>query len=437
MDTVQRLVQHFEGPPAFVPELPKTIEETGIPFEQLSDLLLKHLYVHGTLTGYELSQALGLPLQNVVEAMLQHLQRVHLLEGRAADGAGRGLSHARFTATDRGRDRAREVMERNGYVGIAPVPLSLYRYSVELQAVQTGTISQGIVRQALNHLVLREQTIRQIGPAVNSGKAMFLWGAPGNGKSATAKAIANMLPGNIFIPHAIDVEGHTIVLFDHLNHTPIKDVTTQLLKRYDQRWLRVKRPVITVGAELVSDHLDLVYDPTTRASRAPLQMKANNGIFLIDDFGRQAITPQALLNRWIMPLERRVDSLTLTTGKQLEVPFDTLIIFSTNLDPDELVDEAFLRRIRYKIHFADPTFQEYREIFIRTCRSRGITYHEEALKYLIKSYYLPQQRPLRACHPRDLLDQLIDIARFNKVAPALSKALLDDAATSYFVGRSD
>lgn len=435
MDTAQRLAQHFEGTPAFLPEIPQSVADTGLTFDQLSDLLLKHLYMRGTLSGLDLAQELGLPLQQVLDGVLAHLQKEHWVEVRGADAAGLGVTRYQYTATDKGRARAKEVMERNGYVGVAPVSLAQYRKAVELQAVESGSISQGIVRQALAHLVLKEQIIRQVGPAVNSGRSIFLWGAPGNGKTATAEAMGRMMPGNIFIPYAIDVEGNTVVLFDPMNHEQVKDVSTRLLKRFDQRWVRIKRPVIVAGGELTMENLDLAYDQVTRTHRAPFQMKANNGIFLIDDFGRQQMAPQALLNRWIMPLEKRRDYLTLVTGHQIEVPFDTLIIFSTNLDPDDLVDEAFLRRIRYKIHFADPSPTEFREIFIRVCRTRGIPYQDEALKYLVQSYYMPDGRAFRSCHPRDLIEQLIDIARFNQTRPLLSKELLDDAASSYFVRR--
>ncbi|MBA3530345.1 MAG: ATP-binding protein [Ardenticatenales bacterium] len=433
MDTAQRLAQHFEGTPPFLPETPQNLEETGLHPDQISDLLLKHLYSRGTLAGLELAQEIGLPLQQVLESILSHLQKEHWIEVRGADAGGLGTTRYQYSLTDKGRSRAREVMERNGYVGVAPVSLAQYRQAVEAQAVESGSISQGIVRQALAHLVLKEQTIRQVGPAVNSGRAIFLWGAPGNGKTATADAMGRMMPGNIFIPYAIDVEGNTVVLYDPMNHERVKDVSTKLLKRFDQRWMRIKRPVIMAGGELVMENLDLSYDKTTRTHRAPFQMNANNGIFLIDDFGRQAMPPQALLNRWIMPLEKRRDFLTLVTGHQIEVPFDTLIIFSTNLDPDDLVDEAFLRRIRYKIQFPDPTPTEFREIFMRVCRTRGIPYQDEALKYLVQTYYLPDDRPFRSCQPRDLIEQLIDIARFNQTRPVLSRELLDDAASSYFV----
>lgn len=421
----------------FIPELPRSVEETGLTFDQISDLVVKHLYLRGTLTGYDLSELLGLPVQDVLDTVLAYLQKEHYVEVLGADGGGLGISRYQYSVTDKGRARVREVMERNGYVGPAPVPLADYQRSVEMQAVRSGEISRHVMERALTHLVLNPRIVRQLGPAVNSNQAMFLWGAPGNGKTATAAAISTMLPGNIYIPYAIDIEGSTVRLFDHNSHEQVHDLTTGTLKRIDRRWVRIKRPVIIAGGELTLDNLDLVYNPTTRTSAAPFQMKANNGVFLIDDFGRQAMPPQALLNRWIMPLERRVDYLTLVTGQQIQIPFDTLIIFSTNLDPEALVDEAFLRRIRYKIYFPDPTPEQFRQIFKRYCETRGVPYHNEALKYLIRGHYLPQRRKFRACHPRDLVDQIVDIARFSGLRPQLSRELIDDAAESYFVRSLD
>ncbi len=428
-------LQHFDPPPSFLPTPPQTVEETGLGAEQIGDLLLKHLYSKGTLLGFELAQVTGLPLRGVLEEVLKHVKNEHLVEVRGAGTGGFGITKYQYSLTDKGHGRAREVLLRNGYVGVAPVPLALYRAAVEQQAVRRGVVTRDTVQRALSHLVLSEQAIRQIGPAVNGGRAIFLWGAPGNGKTATAESVGEMLPGNVFIPFAVDVQGNTIVLFDHLVHQRTKDATTKTLDRLDQRWVRIRRPVVTAGGELTLENLDLVYDGVTRTHRAPFQMKANNGVFLIDDFGRQAIHPQTILNRWALPLEKREDYLTLTSGHQIEVPFDALIIFSTNIDPDELVDEAFLRRIRYKIHFDDPTPSQFREIFVRNCQARNIAYHDEALKYLLKQHYLPTNRALRACHPRDLLEQIVDIARFNESQPALSKELIDDAAGSYFVRR--
>jgi hypothetical protein len=250
-----------------------------------------------------------------------------------------------------------------------------------------------------------------------------------------------LLPGTILIPFAVTVDGHIVKIFDALHHESIPEKTSdddpglgiRKGERYDRRWMLIRRPLIAVGGELMLENLDLVFDPTTKYYEAPYQMKANGGVFLVDDFGRQQVRPRDLLNRWIVPLEKRVDYLTLATGHKIDVPFDALIIFSTNLNPEELVDEAFLRRIRYKIHIVDPTWEEYREIFMREAARKSIPYSEEGLRYIVMEYYVKPKRKPRAVHPRDILDELVDIARFRGLPPALSKDLVDLACQTYFL----
>lgn len=434
MDVAQRLVQHFEEDPPFFPPPPTTIAETGLTPGFLTELVLKLLYVRGVLSGYDAARETGLSLSGIIEEILDLLRREHLIEVRGAE-PGLSTGGYRYVISERGRQRAREVLEVNGYIGVAPVPLAAYRSAVQRQSLLAGSVSDRDIRQGLAHLVLREEVLRQLGPAVNSGRSIFLWGPTGNGKTAIAEGIGRILPGTVFIPHALSVDGAIIRLFDLHTHWPMETLSAPRLSapKADARWVRIRRPLIIAGGELTMQSLDLVYDPTTRTHEAPFQLKANNGLFLIDDFGRQQVRPRDLLNRWILPLERRVDYLTLTTGKQLEIPFDPLILFSTNLNPDDLVDEAFLRRIRYKIHLPDPTFDEYREIFTRLCRAKGIPFDDRALAYLLREYYLKPRRPLRACHPRDIVDELVDIARFQRRRPLLTRELIDEACQSYFV----
>jgi len=285
--------------------------------------------------------------------------------------------------------------------------------------------------------VLDERIFSKIGPAVNSGKSIFLYGPPGNGKTTIAESVGRMILGDdMYIPYTIEIDGQIIQLFDEINHKPVEEDETSSTSsgnRPDTRWIHIKRPVIMVGGELSMGGLELAYDPNNKFYEAPFQMKANGGMFLIDDFGRQQIRPRDLLNRWIVPMEKGVDFLTLVTGRKIEVPFEVLIVFSTNLPPRDLVDEAFLRRIRHKIEIFSPSFDSYREIFQRVCAARRIPFDEQAVRYLLQEYYIKKNRKLRSNHPRDLVDQVMDIASYAGIEPKLTKDMLDRAADSYFV----
>lgn len=422
-----------------LPPEPKTVEDTGLNLSFLADLALKTMYTRGFLMGHEIADSMKLPFANVVDKVLDYLRREHLTEVKGSGGFGE--SSYQYVISDEGRSRARELMDQNQYVGPAPVRLDAYTKMVQTQSLAAQTITLDALKRALAHLVVDDSVINQLGPAINSGKSLFLFGNAGNGKTAIAESVGNLLPGAIFIPYAVSVDSHVIRIFDALHHhivpekTDDRDSTPGLRKgeRYDKRWAHIHRPMITVGGELALENLDLVYDPITKFYQAPYQMKANGGIFLLDDFGRQQASPRDLLNRWIVPLEKRVDFLTLTTGHKIDVPFDALIIFSTNLNPEQLVDEAFLRRIRYKIHIADPSWEQFREIFIRAAAQKGIAYSEEGLRYLVMEYYIKPKRKPRAVHPRDVLDELVDIARFRSLPPTLSKELIDLSCQTYFL----
>ncbi len=398
----------------------------------LSDLALKIFYYESYVTGRDLALRMGLPFASVVSPVLEFLRREQLCEVRSATGRG-GFSEStyEYILTGRGRDMAREALERGQYVGPVPVPLNVYNDAVRKQGLRDVIVHQRQLRRALAHLVFNEDTFEQIGPAINSGRSIFLFGAPGNGKTSIAEAIGSLLmEGDIYIPHAVEVEGQIIKVFDDVNHVIVEESQPH---RVDARWIRIRRPFIVVGGELTMEGLDLVYNSDYKYYEAPFQMKANGGVFLIDDFGRQTVRPSDLLNRWIVPLEKRTDFLTLHTGRKFEVPFELLIVFSTNLEPRELVDEAFLRRIRHKIEVDNPTWDEYAEIFKRVADGKSIPFAEPALAYLIREHYIKPSRPPRACHARDLLDQIVDIANYLSVPPSLSKELIDRAALSYFV----
>ncbi|MDY7040457.1 MAG: ATP-binding protein [Chloroflexota bacterium] len=423
-------VQSFEPPPV------NSIEDTGLNLGFISDLVLKTVYFVGQITGYEIAERVTLPFAGVVGEALEFLKREQYCEVRGAGGLG--AAAYQYTITGKGSEKAREILERSEYVGPAPVPLDAYAHAVREQPLSSITIHQRAMRKALSHLVINEDAFSRIGPAVNSGRSIFLSGPSGDGKTSIAESIGRMVFQNdIYVPHAIEVDGQIIKVFDEASHQRVKsgeqNGRTRGRGNLDQRWILVHRPVIITGGELTMEGLDLTYNEANKYYEAPFQVKANGGMLLIDDFGRQQVRPRDLLNRWIVPLEKRVDYLTLHTGRKIEVPFEVLIVFSTNLEPKDLVDEAFLRRIRHKIYIGDPTFEEYREIFKRMCKAREVPYDDEALAYLLKEHYIKQGRPMRSCQPRDIVDELIDIARYLNVEPVLSHDLIDRACEAYFV----
>ncbi len=422
---------------AFVPPLASSIEDTGLPLGFLSNLALKMLYLEGDLLGYELAERMRLPHAGVVDDLLAFLKEEQLCEvkgtGSGSGGLGLGRAVYRYRITDKGRAAAREAMERSQYVGPAPVPLAQYNEGIRRQSLGKSIVHRDGLEQALSHLVIDEETTAHLGAAVNSRRSIFLFGPPGNGKTAISEGIGTLvLQGALYVPYAVETGHEVIKVFDVVNHVRDEDRSASK-NSHDQRWIRIRRPVIMVGGEMTLEELDLIYERTSRYYEAPVQMKANGGMLLIDDFGRQQVRPRDLLNRWIVPLEKRIDYLTLHTGRKIQIPFDTLIVFATNLAPQELVDEAFLRRIRHKIEIGDPTWEQYRDIFRRVCREKGVPYDDQALTYLIKEHYIKAGRPRRGCHPRDLVDQIQDIASYLEIPAKLSRDLIDQACNTYFV----
>jgi predicted ATPase with chaperone activity len=409
----------------FVPPYPNTIEETGLKSGFLEELILKDIYLVNYALGRELAQRCMLPFK-LIEEIIESLKRQLLIEVRTSGG----LADYEYTVTDKGRDRARSAFDYNSYVGPCPVPWHSFMDSLRLQTIRREHVTTRDLEVAFSDIMINRKTINSVGPAINSGRGMFLFGEAGNGKTSVAERIVRSFKGHMFLPYAVEIDSQIIRVYDNHNHTEVS--AGSYPADYDHRWVRIQRPCVVVGGELTIDMLELQYDYTTKLYEAPIQLKSNCGLLLIDDFGRQRIDHKSLLNRWIVPLEKRVDYLTMHTGKKLEVPFEQLIVFSTNLNPSDLVDEAFLRRIPYKIHITNPTEDEFKWIFLQYCQKVGVPYNEEAVNYLIETQYRSGRRQMRCCHPRDIIDQVSNLCNFLGAPARLSREYLDHACAVYF-----
>ena len=416
---------------SFWPSEPRTLHEAGLTAPFVETLLLKHLLAVGTLSGRNLAERLALPFA-LFEPIFNDLRSRKLLSYNGSAPLG----DYNYVLTEQGQTLARSYRNACSYVGEAPVPLDDYILSVEAQAVSDVTIRQDDLAEALADVSVERELFDLLGPAVNNGSGMFLYGSPGNGKSTLAERICRCYGQAIWIPRTIVEDGEIIKLYDPAYHQMMRSSGEPYARARqasaDGRWIRVKRPTVVVGGELTMDALELRHDPRSGVSTASLQMKSNGGCLLIDDFGRQRMAPEELLNRWIIPLEARTDYLTLATGKKIEVPFEQLILFSTNLDPSELVDEAFLRRIPYKIEIGDPTTIEYHRLFRMAAEACDCEYDEAAVEHLLESHYEPQGRPLRRCHPRDILAQLRSYCSYHDLPLELTPESLGRIAGSYF-----
>jgi predicted ATPase with chaperone activity len=419
-----------------LPSAPMTLEEAGLSLDMLVQLALKTLHFAGELTGAELGKRLGLNFSVVSPALDQLKTQRHI---QIAGGTMVGRASYVYRITDSGRERAALFLDSNHYVGVAPVPFEQYRrYMLNYEKAAPRYANRERVREAFSHLVISQSVLDQLGPAINAGHSMFVYGPPGNGKTVISQAVGRLMQGEIGIPHAIEVEGSIVRLFDPVNHEPIaseedEEPSLDLGLRHDHRWIRCRRPMVTVGGELTLDSLELSYNPAVGFYRAPVQAAANGGVLVIDDFGRQHASPRDLLNRWIVPLESRVDYLTLQSGQKFEMPFMVMVIFATNIKPAELVDEAFLRRIHYKVFAESPTIAEFTKIFENCCKDRGLPFDSALVDHLLQSYYRPRKIALRGCQPRDLIEQALSLAEYRGDPRRVTPELLDAACASYFV----
>jgi predicted ATPase with chaperone activity len=403
---------------------PQNCQETGIPRNLLADLALKILYLNGEVSLHELGNQCKLS-PGVMEEIFGRLRKDQLAEVRSLTA-----SVYNVTTTSAGKTRALELLALNQYTGPAPVALEDYSMQVRKQSIRDTTLGPRDIEAGFRHLVLSEETLSQIGTAAVSGTSIFLYGPPGTGKTAIAETLPGLYSDAVWLPYAVEVDGQIITLFDGGVHRPVEDFAAE---DHDARWVRCKRPRIIAGGELTIEMLDLQFNPVTKFYAAPLQMKANSGVLIIDDFGRQRMRPEEMLNRWIVPLDRRIDYLTLSGGKKFEIPFDLFVAFATNLEPRQLADEAFLRRIANKIRMDYASREQFHNIFKDICGRYGLEYTEAIVDEAIRQLKDEWKQPLRPCYPRDLALQITWAARYQGAEPRLDSKSIERACHNYFV----
>jgi len=421
------------------PPVPESLEELAIPPAIVEQLLLKYLYFRGELLGREMGSLLGLSF-SLIDDLLETFKRQHYVGVKKS--LGMGNMSGIFALTEAGRNLAREHLSNNQYAGPAPVPLYQYAEVVRRQKLADNWLSPQSLVDAFKHLVVEADVLAQIGPAVNASKSFLIYGQPGNGKTALAESLFRVNTEPIFMPYALECQGNIIQLYDPIYHQKIDDQQSEMSALstelpYDGRWFKCRRPFIITGGELTLEMLDLSYNPHSKVYDAPFQLKANNGIYLIDDFGRQKANPAEILNRWIVPMERQIDYLSFHAGGKMTVPFVAFLIFSTNLRPDQLGDEAFLRRIQYKMFLRSPRQPEFTHIFQRFAESRKLEFTPEVVDSFIQKHYLSGGKRFRRCHPRDVIMHAVDIINFESLPNLLTEDVLDRAFQSCFVENID
>jgi predicted ATPase with chaperone activity len=407
---------------AALPVMPDTLEDTGLSQGFLADLALKIVSSDTDCSSERMAEKIRLPL-GISEQIMQHLYREKFIDIRERSG----LQRNRYAMLDRGWDKVRRLLDVNGYIGPAPVTLDDYATGIAWIREHTGTAESTDVDAAFSNLVLSKQQIETLGLVVDSRRSLFLTGPAGSGKTSAATALHAALRGEAWVPYSLEIDGQIIRVFDPHVHHPVEAPAT----RYDRRWIKIRRPIVIVGGELTLESMDLIYAQNLNYYEAPFQVKANNGVLIIDDFGRQRMEPHDLLNRWIIPLENRVDYLTLHTGKKIQLPFEQLLVFATNLDPKDLVDEAFLRRMGYRLHFTSPSAETYSQILQRYFAYRGLDYDPQFL-YRLFARYEQEEREMKACDPRDLVERCLDICKYEKLPRRINLDILDRAWRYYF-----
>lgn len=419
-----------EPAPGFIPCEPQSLQEVGLSESEVESLILKLMLSRGDLVGRDIADHVRLPFV-LVDVLLRQMKQDQLVVYRSSAAMNDYL----YQLTDVGRERARRLAEHCTYFGAAPVKLDDYIESVKAQSLENQQPTEEDLRRAFSDLQINRKMLGRLGPAICSGRGLFLFGPPGNGKTSIAERVTDAFGQAIWIPRALGVDGEIMRLFDPMNHEEVEEEKSEGLLNsagVDRRWVRIRRPTIVVGGELTMDNLEVTQNRSTGTSEAPVQLKSNCGTLVIDDFGRQSMSTDELLNRWIVPLEKRYDFLNMANGKKIQVPFDQLIIFSTNLEPRDLVDDAFLRRIPYKIEVTDPNEEDFRALFEQMCPRLGMEYQDDIIDYLIETHYRPFDRPFRCCQPRDLLLQVHNRSRYEKRGPELTQEALDFAVENYF-----
>ena len=411
---------------------PRTLEQTGIPLRVLESLVMKHLSQATDLDIVTLAENLGLP-GNLVEQIIQKQKAEAIVEVRSD---GRFDCSMRYGLTQKGHLLAQHELQRDGYLGPAPISIEQYRQLVINQSSKQERVTPEIFRKGLNDLILPEDIVGRVGPALNSGRAIFIYGLPGTGKTYISRRLVRLFQSNVFIPHSVCVGNQVLQVFDPIIHNPVQKETNRSLKLddgYDNRLVLCSRPEVVVGGELTSEMLEVSVDPTYRINRAPLQMKANNGILLIDDLGRQKVAVDAILNRWIIPLEESIDYLSMASGEHFDIPFEQVLVFSSNIHPAKLADDAFLRRIGYKIEFGPISMDDYIFLWLQQCEKHGLTTTPEGLEYVVNQLHKIHNIPLLPCYPRDLVGMCSNQISFYQHPPQIDSQLIEVVWNCYFV----